>query len=254
MRSNKDLMKIVFAGLLLTPFVCWGGSTAGSIGNDLNNIRGLVKPYKTATLSSGIMGKIIKIPYRMGDVFKKGQSLVQFDCALNNAEYAAAKASLNAETKKYENNLKLLDLNAASQIEVDISESNVKQAEAELQMAKVRVDRCVIKAPYDGRVIETRVNEHESVSPDLPLITILSDQQLEIELIVPSTWLNWLEPDVEFDFRVDETGKDYKAKVAQLGASVDPVSQTIRVKGVFVDMADRVLSGMSGTARFRESY
>ncbi len=254
MCRTKNILRLGIACVLFVPICAWAGSTAGSIGNDLNNIRGLVKPYKTATLSSGIMGKIVKIPFRMGDVFKKGQTLVQFDCSLYNAEYAAARASLNAEKKKYENNLKLLDLNATSQIEVDISESNVHQAEAELQMAGVRVDRCVIKAPYSGRVIETRVNEHESVSPDLPLITILSDQQLEIELIVPSTWLNWLENDVEFDFRVDETGKDYKAKVEQLGASVDPVSQTIRVKGRFVDAADRVLSGMSGTARFRESY
>jgi len=95
------------------------------------------------------------------------------------------------------------------------------------------------------------VNEHESVGPDQKLLSILSDEKLEIELIVPSGWLTWLKKGVEFQFLIDETGLDYKAKVEQLGASVDPVSQTIRVKGGFQSQSSEVLSGMSGTAKFK---
>lgn len=227
-----------------------GQNNSEPMENDLDYIRGLVKPVRTATLSSGIMGKITKIPYRMGDSFGKGEILVKFDCSLYEAELTAARAELKGESRKFENNSELLKLNAASQVEVDISESNLQKAEAEMQMANVRVERCTVRAPYQGRVIDIRVNEFESVTPDQPLLTILSDTQLEIELIVPSSWLNWLRKGVGFKFTVDETGRTYDAKVAQLGASVDPVSQTIRVKGVFVEETEQVLSGMSGTAFF----
>ena len=232
-------------------FVLQAGSVSDAWDKDINNIRGLVKPVTSATISSESSARIIKLPYYMGDAFTKGETLVEFDCSLHNAELAAAKAELDAEQKKHENNLQLLALNAISKIEVDISETNVKKAEAEKQIANVRVRRCVIRAPYDGRVIDTLVNEHESVNPDQPLISILSDKKLQIELIVPSGWLTWLKKGIEFQFLIDETGRSHKAKIAQLGASVDPVSQTIRVKGIFESHSAEVLSGMSGTATFR---
>lgn len=251
--TNRHLIEVIFCSFLLVG-ISVAAQAINNRGNELNDIRGLVKPVTNATLSSEIMGRVVKLPFRMGDNFIKGQTLVEFDCSLHNAELAAARAKLEAEKKKYENNLQLLKLNAISNIEVDISEINVKTANAEKQIASVRVRYCVIKAPYDGRVIETNVHEHESVTPEQTLISILSDKQLEIELIVPSAWLTWLQRDIDFRFRVDETGKEYQAKVAQLGASVDPVSQTIRVKGVFVSDTERVLSGMSGTARFKEPH
>ncbi len=220
--------------------------------SDLSNIRGLVRPVTKATLSSEISGRITKVPFRLGDSFKKGQVLVQFDCSLYNAELAAANANLDAEKKQFENNQQLLQLNAISKIETDISETIVKKAEAERQIANVRVSRCTIHAPYDGRVIDVSVNEHESVSMDQDLLSILSDKTLEIELIVPSIWLNWLKRKTSFQFHVDETRQRYQAHVSQLGASVDPVSQTIRVKGKFETTPTNVLSGMSGTAVFTE--
>jgi len=251
MINFRDFLSLT--GLLLVFAVppAIAGGTADPLANQLNDIRGLVKPVTNATLSSGISGQITHMPFSMGDAFKKGDVLVEFDCALYNAELAAAAATLDAEEKKYRNSLQLLKLNATSQIEVDIAAANVEKAEAEKQMAGVRVDRCKINAPYDGRVIETSVHEYESVTPDQKVISILNDSKLEIELIVPSTWLTWLRRGVEFQFAIDETGGDYLARVAQLGASVDPVSQTIRVKGIFVSVTDEVLSGMSGTARFK---
>jgi RND family efflux transporter MFP subunit len=250
---NKILRQLIFVSLspvFLSSQLC-AGEVSDAWDKDVNNIRGLVKPITSATISSEIHARITRLPYHMGDTFIKGKTLVKFDCSLHNAELAAARAELEAEKKKHENNLQLLALNAISKIEVDISETSVKKADAEMQIANVRVRRCVINAPYDGRVIETLVNEHESVGPDQPLLSILSDKKLEIELIVPSVWLTWLKNDIKFQFLIDETGRNHKARVAQLGASVDPVSQTIRVKGVFESNIDQVLSGMSGTAKFR---
>ncbi|HMB48635.1 MAG TPA: HlyD family efflux transporter periplasmic adaptor subunit, partial [Afifellaceae bacterium] len=74
--------------------------------------------------------------------------------------------------------------------------------------------------------------------------------ELEIELLIPSRWLLWLEPDLRFEFSVDETGLKYAATVTRLGGAVDPVSQTIRVFGALEDRPPELLSGMSGTAIF----
>ena len=248
---NRQLAGMIFYSML-SGVTAVAAQNVDTWQNELGDIRGLVKPVTSATLSSEISGRIIKLPFRLGDSFRKGQVLLQFDCALYNAELAAAKAELEAQEKQHENNLQLLALNAISKIETDISATNVKKANAEKQIADVRVKRCIIYAPYNGRVIDTVVHIYESAGIDQDLISILSDEQLEIELIVPSVWLNWLKRGVEFIFHVDETRQEYKARVSQLGASVDPVSQTIRVKGIFESDAGNVLSGMSGTAKFEE--
>ncbi len=82
------------------------------------------------------------------------------------------------------------------------------------------------------------------------LFFIVAKRQPKIELIVPSTWLTWLTPGIEFGFQVDETGKSYTGVVKRIGAAVDTVSQTIKVFARFSSPTPDILPGMSGIARF----
>ena len=214
-------------------------------------IRGLIKPQKKTVISSEIPAKIIEIPFKDGEVFKQGDLLVKFDCSFYYAQLASANAEREARLIKYENNKELLSFSATSNIEVELSKAEVKKAEAEVQIANLRVKRCAIDAPYSGRVIDVLANEYESVDMETELLSILNDKQLEIELIVPSKWLGWLKAGEIFDFLVDETNQKYPAKISRIGAAVDPVSQTIRVIGLFDTSSEDILSGMSGTAIFK---
>ncbi len=217
-----------------------------------DNVRGLIKPVEKAVISSEITGRINNIPFKSGDRFKKGDLLVGFDCSFYRADLASAEASYKSRQHVYENNKELLALNAISDIDVSISESEMQVARAARTMKAIRVNQCKIKAPYSGRVIEVAVNEHENVPADKEILSILNDSDLEIELIVPSNWLNWLSENESFSFQIDETGKMLEAKISKIGAVVDPVSQTIKLIGKFEGELDSVLSGMSGTAQFKE--
>lgn len=218
--------------------------------DNLENIRGLVKPSQRAILFSEITGQILEVGFRSGQRFKKGDALIKFDCALYEADLASASAKFEADKKQFENNQKLLALNAISDIEVELSRAQMHISEAEANMKGIVKNNCVIAAPYDGRVVEIKTNPYESVTTGQELISILDDRTMEIDLIVPSRWLTTLHEKAEFKFLVDETGKRYSARITQIGAIVDPVSQTVRLTGEFIDNTDDVLSGMSGTAFF----
>lgn len=213
-------------------------------------IRGLVKPQKQTVISSEIPAKIINIPFKDGEAFRQGDLLIKFDCSIYHAQLVSANAEYEARIKKYENNKELLSFDATSNIEVELSRAEMKKAEAEVQVANLRVRHCTINAPYSGRVINVLANEHESVDVETELLSILNDKQLEIELIVPSRWLGWLKKGEVFDFLVDETNHKYPANISRIGAVIDPVSQTIRVIGLFDTPSEDILSGMSGTAFF----
>lgn len=217
-----------------------------------NNVRGLIKPVEKAVISSQIAARISKIPFKPGDSFKKGDLLVSFDCSFYRADLASAEAAFKSKQNIFENNKQLLALNAISDIDVSISESEMQMARADRTMRAIRVGQCKIKAPYSGRVNEVVINEHETVPADKEILSILNDRDLEIELIVPSNWLTWLNTGEQFTFLIDETGKTLEAKVTKISAVVDPVSQTIKLIGKFEGDLDGVLSGMSGTAQFNK--
>lgn len=254
--KNHTLNFNLILFLLFSVFLAQTGQTEEdnffSTGIFSDKVRGLIKPVERAIISSEIAAKIKNIHFKAGDRFKKGVVLVEFDCSFYRADLASAEASYKSRQHIFENNKQLLALNAISDIDVSISESEMEVARADRTMKVIRVNQCKIKAPYSGRVIEVAINEHETVPADKEILSILNDRDLEIELIVPSNWLNWLTVEESFSFMIDETGKILDAKVSKIGAVVDPVSQTIKLTGKFSGDISGVLSGMSGTAQFNK--
>ena len=255
MRLNKIFIyrtTLILSLFFIIPSVVAVDDDLFSNGIVADNVRGLIKPVERAVISSEITAKVSAIPFKSGDRFKKGDLLVDFNCSFYRADLASVEAAYQSRQNVFKNNKKLLALNAMSEIDVSISESEMKVAKAERTMRAIRVGQCKIKAPYSGRVIEVAVNEHETVPVDKEILSILNDSELEIELIVPSNWLTWISIGEAFTFMVDETGKTLNAKVTKIGAVVDPVSQTIKLTGKFDEETDGVLSGMSGTAQFKQ--
>jgi membrane fusion protein, multidrug efflux system len=213
--------------------------------------RGLVKSAGESTLSTELIAPILRITKREGEAFQKGDVLVQFDCRRFNAELASAEAEYEATYAVAQNNRNLKRYGAVGGTDLAISDAKARKARADADVLKVKVSNCVIFAPFDGRIVEKMVNEHEIPTALSPLLKIVDDTRLEIDLIVSSRLLNNLQIDGVFSFAIDETGKTYQAKLNRIGAVVDAVSQTVRVSGVFIEpRPQNVKPGMSGKAEF----
>lgn len=220
---------------------------------DTNVLRGIVRASTQAMLYAQIQGRVVHIPYKEGQRFEKGHTLVQIDCDKYKAELAAAHAEHEVKDKVYKNNLELTRLDAVSKLDLETSAAEAKKAFAAIRVAEVNVKGCQVSAPFSGRVVGVMVNEFENIFPNDKLISLLDDTSLEIELVLPSTALAWLKRKASFTFVVDETGQGYAAKIKEIGASVDPASQTIKVIGAFDKLPPDILAGMSGAAQFSYS-
>ncbi len=214
------------------------------------SVRGVVRPRMQASISSELAAAVARIGSKEGEAFKKGDTLVSFDCRRQEAEYAAAKAEHSEMEIAFDNATYLSSHKAAGKLDVAMSRARVEKTAAQLAALSVRLAQCSIVAPFDGRVAELLIHEHETPVTGRPLMTVIETSSPEIELIVPSAWLRWLTQGHPFTFQIDETGTVEKAAVARIGAAVDPVSQTIKVSGEFVTPTATILSGMSGTADF----
>lgn len=225
--------------------------TTGTVKSESNfDARGVVIPNAEVTLGAGIAARIKMMPFKAGEEFRKGEALVVFDCARQQADLRGAEANLKKAASHHKSKVRLKSRGAAGSQEVRDAAADMEAAEATVDGMSEVINLCRIEAPFDGRVVERHAQTHEIPAANAPILTVVDDSQLEVDLIVPSTWLRWVSPGTRFEFNVDELGQTFTAQVDRLGAKVDAVSQTIKITGTFVKNPGNVLTGMSGTATF----
>ena len=212
--------------------------------------RVVVQSLMQATLSAEITARIVALPGREGDSFKKGDTLVAFDCEIFEAQRDKVQAELKGAQAKLENDRELEKSRSIGALEVVLSEVAVQRAKAEMRMAQINTDRCVIKAPWPGRVLQRKAQELEVAKLNQEVLSIVSTDTMEVMAIVPGQWVRSLKHGQAFEVRIDETGSRHNAEVVAIGSQVDAVSQTINVRGRIARDA-KLLPGMTGSAYFR---
>ncbi len=212
--------------------------------------RVLLMPQRETTLVSPNIAQVREIIGGLGNSFKKGASLVRFDCGQPVARRDIARAALGSAKQNLSAKERLKKLKAAGGVEVEMARADVDKAAAELKLANVQIGQCRIRAPYDGRIVRQYVRQYQGVKGGDPLLEIVATGPLKLKLNVPSRWLRWLKKGVKFQIRIDETGREYPAQVSALNARVDAASQSIEIEGLVVGKHSDLLAGMSGVAQF----
>lgn len=211
-------------------------------------IRAQLTPRQYTTLSSEMAGRIDRVATRVGESFQKDDVLIVFDCALQRAQVARARAVQVQADRTLTINTRLVALKSMGQLELDIAAAEVQKAKADVAAAEAVASKCSISAPFAGVTVEQKAREFQYTTPGQALLDILDNRNLEVELIAPSRWLSWLKTGYGFQVRVEETDKVYPARITRLGGRVDPVSQSIKVIGVITGEAPELTAGMSGRA------
>ncbi len=211
-------------------------------------IRGVVRSVQQATVSTNEPLLALSVAVRDGDDFKRGDLLVQFDCDRLKAERGAAVAALREAELNWESSRKLDEFNAIGKIDVKIGEQRRSRAAFDVAALDARLRECRLDAPFDGRVAEVTVRAFERTVAQRPYINLVSAAQLEIEAIVPSSLLAEIKIGTRFEFQIDELRNiTAPARVKAIGATVDPVSKTVKILGELEKPVPGILTGMSGT-------
>lgn len=233
-------------------FVLASGSLAAdpNDGPEKDNVRGIVRAVNMAMISTQLPARAAKIAFQEGERFRKGDILVAFDCRKQRAELASAEAQQLEMTLNLDNFKVLQRVQAAGQHDLRVSQARAAKASAEADVLRAHIDECSVVAPFDGRVLELSLHEHEIPAPGKPFIGLVAEGALEIDLIVSSKLIQNLKIGTEFTFFVDETQTSETAIIKRVGAAVDPISQTIKIVAVFKNAVTDVLPGMSGTGQF----
>jgi RND family efflux transporter MFP subunit len=174
---------------------------------------GTVRPLREIQLVPQVNGKVVYVSRALvdGGEFQKGDVLLRIDPV----DYQLALTLAQARVKDSESKLKVAEEEAAvsreewqllyeadpqnKQIpalvakEPQLAAAKAKLAadHADLQKAKLNLERTEIKAPFDGRVAEENVDIGQYVSTGQPLATLFSTNQAEIVVPFEDEDLYW---------------------------------------------------------------
>jgi len=213
--------------------------------------RGVLRASQTADITAAMTGQLLEMTYKTGHYFKAGTLLAKFDCALQEAELAVLLAQHQTQSLKYENTLELYNFGAAGKLDVTLARSEMQHASAEADVIKAQIKNCTVYAPFSGYVTARHMSAFETPQHGQPLYSLQRAGTLELSIIVPSKWISWLKKGQSLEFTVDETNENFKANIIRIGATIDPVSQTLEIIAK-PSRTPKALSGMSGFARFKD--
>ncbi|MFY4787912.1 efflux RND transporter periplasmic adaptor subunit [Aliarcobacter cryaerophilus] len=214
--------------------------------------RAVIHSFDRTILSSEIGGKIVFMQKNNGDYFEKNEILVKIDCDIYSAQRDKIRVKRDLLKTKYDKTKQLSTLNSVGQFEVKTAELELQEQEIELKIASMNVERCDIKAPFSGRVVEKIASKYQNIKPQEELFEIISTNSLEIRTVVPAKWLSWLKIGDEISVNIDELNVDIKTKILQIDSVVDPKSQTVNLRAKIENPNNNIIAGMSGTVTFNK--
>ena len=248
---------------------------------------GTVKPVKTVTIMSEVMGKIIKLPVKEGDFVKKGDLL----CRIDDKNLRNEVARLRAELKRQKLILKQLEVDLgqtekelnrkkrlyksgilskddyekieseyqSKKLKVEQQRFYLKQTKASLDKAIENLSKTRILAPIDGKITSLKKEIGEQVIQGTinnpgSVIMVLSDMnKLELEVDVNEVDAVLLKKGMDTDIHLDAfDNKIFKGEVKQISESAEkPVGRDVSLFKVKIDFKEnnkRIKPGMSGRA------
>jgi RND family efflux transporter MFP subunit len=192
---------------------------------------GTVKPRTQSILFAQVAGQITQVSgqFRDGGFFEKGDVLVQLDDRDYRSEVKVSQANLlsanqvlleeQARVQQAEadwqrlGNGKVAGVLVLRQPQLESAKAKVLSAQAQLDKAKLSLERTQIVAPYAGRILKKQVDIGQVVTSNSQLATIFAVDYVEIRLPINNKDLSLINlPEVYRD--IGEQGNKDDVKIS----------------------------------------
>jgi HlyD family secretion protein len=250
------------------------------------NATGYVVPQRKAAVASKAQGRVEWLGVLEGTQVKEGEIIARLESADVSASLAQAQAQVkvaqanlelqHAEMKNAEVDLKRFKILAPqgaipitqydaalarvdkAKASINSDEAAIISAKANARAAQVAVDQTVIRAPFDGVVLEKHANVGDNITPFSSasdskgaVVTIADMKTLEVEADVAESNISKIAVDQPCEIQLDALPDvRFAGRVSRIVPTVDRSKATVLVKVRFVERDARVLPDMSAKIAF----
>jgi membrane fusion protein (multidrug efflux system) len=232
------------------------------------DLPGRTSAYRIAEVRPQVTGILQQRLFTEGTEVKKGQQLYQIDPRTYEARLARAEANLTTAENLAQRYERLLKTSAVSRQQYDDAMAAWKQAQAEVQVARIDVQYTKVLAPISGRIGRSAVTEGALVTNGQvqELATVTQLDPIYVDVNQPITKLLGLRRALESgrlqssgDNQADvsltlDDGSAYRLpgtlKFSEV--SVDPTTGSVTLRAEFPNPDRKLLPGMFVHALLKE--
>ena len=225
---------------------------------------GRAQATQEVDLAFRVSGPLITLPVKVGDTVKAGDVVARIDprdFKINvdavEGQLQEAQAAYRRAANDYQRELNILkqEPGATSQAAVDRKReerdratANIRSLQASLTAAQDQLEYTFLKAPFDGVVVSTYVENFEDVNAKEPILRILDDTRIEMIVNIPENLISYA-PHVKKVYVVFDAFPDYEleATLKEIGTEASSTTRTYPVT-LIMDQPEafKILPGMAG--------
>jgi membrane fusion protein, multidrug efflux system len=208
---------------------------------------GQIRAVDSVTLAAEVAGLVRAVHFTEGTAVEAGDLLVELDDTRARAELQSAQAARDRAARQQERYQQAATV--ASQTELDTVRTELTQAEAQLDLARIRVENHRIIAPFNGRVGLRLVSPGAYIQPGTALTTLTTVDPVDLEFAVPEVYLANLRPGLSLSARTVAYDREFPAQVRAITPEIDPSTRTALVLARAPNPEGLLRPGMSLTVR-----
>lgn len=205
---------------------------------------GTLLAVNRAELKAEVAGRVTRVAVHEGDRVAKGTVLCAQDeedlqLAVQAAEAQLVQAQAQADQARRDNDRAQMLLEkrsitrqAAQQAETafNATAAAARAAESNLGLAKSRLHKARITAPFDGEVASRAVQPGEMLAPGQPAFVVVDNRRFEILADLPAEALPRVKVGLKANFRVAGFDRPFQASLTQVSPSLQAEGRTLRVR------------------------
>lgn len=196
---------------------------------------GTIEAFQTIPLTFQSTGTVEQVLVQEGDVVRKGQLLAVVNKADNQSIYNSSLAMYQQAKDGYDRLKQVYDKGSLTEVKWVEMETNMKQAEAQLQIAKNNLDKCNLYAPASGVVGKRNIEPGQSSLSGLSPIELVKIEKVLVKIAVPENEIGKIKKGMKAGFLISALGnKSYEGVISHVGVVADRFSRTYEVK-ILVD-------------------
>lgn len=194
-----------------------------------------------------LASRVKEFNFNEGQKVAKGQVLVRLDAALDEAQLAQAEAALVLSKANYERSVSLVARQAGTEKAVDEARAALRRDEALVQLAKARVEKYTLIAPFDGVVGLRRVSVGSYLVAGADVVNLEQINPLKVDFRIPESFLPAVRVGQPITVNVDAfAGREFAGKVYAIDPLVDEAGRSIVIRAIVDNSQSLLRPGVFG--------
>lgn len=194
-----------------------------AVGNLQANEHVIIRPEQS--------GQIRQVLFDEGQAVKAGDMLFALDTALYDAALSQSEARVNLSKQEYRRAESLLQRKVGSQNDRDAALAQLRVDEAEATLARTRIEKMHIRAPFAGITGLRQVSPGDYVSTGQDLVELIDNSSLKVDFRIPEIYLPALTPGQQVAVEVDAfPGQRFPGEIYAMAPSADARAHNLELR------------------------